>query len=306
MLSTEHSLRADLVLLGVTLAAAAGWIFSKEALAGMPPLLFIGVRFFLAGALLALIGWRSLRVMSATAFKQVLGIGVLFAVSMGFWILGLHHGSHLGEGAFITSLGVVIVPVIAKFLFKDQPPASTWLALPIAVAGFACLSLNHGFRAEPGQLFFLTSAFFFAFMFNINSRVAHRIPTITLSSIQLMVVGVVLLPVSALIEPWPEAISQPVLGWLAASILIATCLRFFLQIYGQSLTSPSHAAVIMMLEPVWTALLAAYWFRETMSGIQFLGCSLIFLALAVNRWTWIRRLLRSLLARARRGDAIGE
>src|SRR5690554_7666726 len=48
------------------------------------------------------------------------------------------------------------------------------------------LPIYHGFRAEPGQLFFLTSAFFFAFMFNINSRVANRIPTIALSSIQLM------------------------------------------------------------------------------------------------------------------------
>ncbi|SRR5690554_12466 len=297
MLSTEHSLRADLILLGVTLAAAAGWIFSKEALAGMPPLLFIGVRFFLAGLILAAIGWRSLRVMSATALKQVLGIGALFAISMAFWILGLHHGSHLGEGAFITSLGVVMVPLIAKLFFKDQPPPTTWIALPIAVVGFGCLSLQHGFRAEAGQLFFLTSAFFFAIMFNINSRVASRIPTITLSSIQLMVVGALLLPVSALVEPWPQSISLPILGWLAASILIATCLRFFLQIYGQSLTSPSHAAVIMMLEPVWTALLAAYWFRETMSGIQFLGCSLIFLALIINRWNWISRLLRSLLAR---------
>src|SRR5690606_8979789 len=130
MLSTEHSLRADLILLGVTLAAAAGWIFSKEALAGMPPLLFIGVRFSLAGALLALIGARSLRALNAAAVKQVFGIGVLFAVSMAFWILGLHHGSHLGEGAFITSLGVVMVPVIAKLFFKDQPPRTTWLALP--------------------------------------------------------------------------------------------------------------------------------------------------------------------------------
>ncbi|TMW74694.1 EamA family transporter, partial [Thauera sp. UPWRP] len=32
---------ADLLLTLTTVIAAAGWIFSKEALAGMPPLIFI-------------------------------------------------------------------------------------------------------------------------------------------------------------------------------------------------------------------------------------------------------------------------
>ena len=44
--------QADALLLLVTALAAGGWIFSKEALAGMPPLLFIGTRFLLAGLIL--------------------------------------------------------------------------------------------------------------------------------------------------------------------------------------------------------------------------------------------------------------
>ena len=60
-------------------------------------------------------------------------------------------------------------------------------------------------------------------------------------------------------------------------------LRFLLQLLGQSLTTPSHAALIMMLEPVWTALAAAWWFGETMSALQLVGCGLIFMALVVSR-----------------------
>ena len=37
--NSPSSVQADLLLLTVTLVAAAGWIFSKEALAGLPPLL---------------------------------------------------------------------------------------------------------------------------------------------------------------------------------------------------------------------------------------------------------------------------
>ena len=289
----ENHLKADLLLLLVTLLAAAGWIFSKEALAEMPPLLFVGTRFLMAGVFLGLAGWQPLKALTAQHLRQALGLGILFAIAMGFWIMGLRYGAHVGEGAFITSLGIVLVPVIARLVFKDRPPRSIWLALPVAVLGFGCLSLNHGFQAEPGQLYYLISAVFFAVLFNINSRVVSRVPAIALTSVQLIVVGLVSLLVSSLIEIWPAGVSQATLGWLAASAVLATSMRFFIQVFAQGLTSPSHAAVIMMLEPIWTALLAAGWFGERMSGVQFLGCTLIFVALLINRWEWVRKLLKS-------------
>ena len=292
MQTTENHFKADLLLLIVTLLAAAGWIFSKEALVGLPPLLFIGARFLMAGLLLAAAGWRPIRAMTAGELKQSLGLGLLFAGAMAFWIMGLEYGAHVGEGAFITSLGVVLVPVVARWFFKDRPPRSTWVALPVAIVGFGCLSLNHGFRPEPGQLFYLASALFFSVLFNFNSRVVGRIPAMALTAIQLIMVGLVSLIISAPLEVWPQAVTVEIVGWLVASILLATCLRFFFQLHAQGLTSPSHAAVIMMLEPIWTALLAAYWFSERMSAIQFVGCALIFIALLINRWTWVVRLLK--------------
>ncbi|MEC9409936.1 MAG: DMT family transporter, partial [Pseudomonadota bacterium] len=62
----------------------------------------------------------------------------------------------------------------------------------------------------------------------------------------------------------------------------------FLQTYAQGMTTPSHAAVIMIVEPAWTATFAALWFGETMSLSQLFGCSLIFLSLVVNRWSAVR------------------
>jgi drug/metabolite transporter (DMT)-like permease len=46
---------------------------------------------------------------------------------------------------------------------------------------------------------------------------------------------------------------------------------------------------------MWTAIAAAWWFGETMSGQQLGGCLLIFAALVLSRWDWIRRLLRSVM-----------
>ncbi len=283
-------LRADLLLLLVTLLAASGWIFSKEALNGMPPLLFIGSRFLLAGLILAAFAMPVLRRLSRGDLILGAGVGLLFSAALTFWIFGLHHSDHLGESAFINSLGILLVPVVARLLFGDRPPRTTWIALPIALVGFGLLSLNAGFRVEPSQWLIAGAAVLFSLLINTNSRVVHRLPALPLTVLQLITVGIVLSLVSLAVEPWPTYLSGTTLGWLAASVLLASTLRFFLQVHAQGLTTPSHAAVILMLEAVWTALLAAAWYRETMTALQFAGCGLIFAALLINRWYWVRRL----------------
>jgi drug/metabolite transporter (DMT)-like permease len=80
--------------------------------------------------------------------------------------------------------------------------------------------------------------------------------------------------------------------WLFLSVTVGTAARFFIQTYAQSMTSPSHAAVIMIVEPVWTSLFAAMWFGERMEASQLAGCGLIFLALIVNRWKAVRLWLK--------------
>lgn len=289
-----HTLKADLWLLATTLLAAAGWIFSKEALAGLAPLQFVGLRFLLAGIVLLAFAWPQLRRLTAAGLRGALIVGALFAAAMALWITGLEHATHIGEGAFISSLGIVIVPVVGWLLFGERPPRITWVAMPLALLGFACLSLEQGFRFEPGQWFFLGAALVFALLFTLNSRIVRNVPALALSAVQVLMVAVLMLPLSLLLERWPETVAAPVVGWLLASAILATTLRFFVQLHGQSLTSASHAAVILMLEPMWTALVAAWWFGETMSAQQFLGCALIFSALVLSRWRWVRDLLRSL------------
>ncbi|MFG6668512.1 DMT family transporter [Halomonas sp. HNIBRBA4712] len=283
--------QADVLLLMVTLMAAGGWIFSKEALTGMPPLLFIGSRFLLAGLILLGFAWPALSRMPARRIRRGCLVGLLFSVATGFWILGLNASNHLGESAFITSLGILMVPVMG-ILFGDTPPRTTWIALPVALFGFGLLSLNAGFRVEPSQLLMLCAALGFALLVNVNTRVVRHVAALPLTTLQLLAVGAVLSLASLLFERAPMALDTSILGWLMASVIVSSSLRYFLQVKAQGMTTPSHASVILMLESVWAALLAAWWFNETMTPLQLTGCSLIFVALLINRWYWVRKLLR--------------
>lgn len=286
-----HALKADVLLVTVTLLAALGWVFSKEAVAGMPPLLFIGTRFLIAGLTLAIAGQGTIRQLTPRQWSVAGGVGVLFAVAIMLWVLGLFYGPHLGEGAFICSLSVVLVPVMAALFFKEKPASEVWYAIPVAIGGLACLSLNHGLTLATGQLFYITAALVFSLQFNCNAVAVSRMPAIALTAIQLLVVGVIALATSRVREIWPDHLPSAIWAWLLASAFITTSLRFFLLTYAQRFASASHAAVLMILEPVWTSLIGFFWYGEHMSGWQFTGCALIFTALLINRWRTLRQLI---------------
>lgn len=279
----QHSLRADFILVLVTILAAAGWIFSKEALAGLPPLLFMGLRFLGASFILIALARRQLVRLSKQQWQAAGLVGTLLGLAMSIWVLGLFNTQSLGEGAFITSLSVVLVPVVNWIMFRERPTAVTFIALPVAMVGMALLSLRHGFTPEASQVFFLIAALLMSVIFILNSRAAYHIPALALTSIQLFLVGTVTLVLSVFFEAWPTTVSNAVWGWLFLSITLATAGRFFLQTYAQGLTTPSRAAAIMILEPVWTTVGSVFWFNDWMTTTQLLGCGLILLALIVNR-----------------------
>lgn len=293
-LLNNHSLKADVLLIIVTLLAAVSWMFSKESLAEMPPLLFIGSRFLIAGLFIALFSKRSLSGLTASQWLTSAKVGMLFGTAMCLWIFGLFYSKNLGEGAFITSIASILVAPISYLFFKDKIERSNWIALPVALIGLGLLSLENGFHPEPSQLFFFAAALFLSLTFILNGRAAANMSASALTSISLSFVGVMGIGISFFIEVWPEQATGSMVQWLLLSAIIGTSARFLLQTYAQGLTTPSHAAVIMVLEPVWTALIAAAWFEERMSGLQAIGCSLIFAALLVNRWSNVRVWLKNL------------
>lgn len=311
--------KSDLLLVIVTLLAAISWIFSKEAVLLMPPLLFMALRFLIAGGFLVVIAWRPLARLSGDQLKRGVGVGLVFGIAMSFWVMGLFHITSMGEGAFITSLGVVIVPVIARIAFKEVQPASTWLAIPVAVAGLALLSLRNGFQPELGQIFFVIAATVFALFFTLNTRAAnqrtvisrtgetiekHRVPALPLTTIALLTVGLVTLAESLVLEPWLPTFDNPpplLIWWVLASAIVGTAGRFLVQTFAQSLSSHSHGAVILVLEPVWVSLFAAGWFDETMTPMQLAGCGLIFAALIVNRWSALSKAIKASLRKRETG-----
>jgi len=275
----------SLVLVLVTLAAGTGWLFTKQSLAELPTYAFLGGRFLIASLVLFAFCWRDFASVPTPLLLRGILVGSAIGLGLVIWVSAIATSNQLGVGAFITSLSFIISPLLARLIFSELISRSTWLAMPLAVGGLAMLSLSGGLSLKLDQLLFLGAAIMFSIHFMLNARFARQLPPLVLTSTQLAVVGVMALSISLLTEQWPRVaeISLSIWWWFAASILISTSLRFLMQTWAQARMSTASGALIMVVEPIWVALISGFWLGEQMSEVQLAGCCLIFMALITQR-----------------------
>ncbi len=275
--------KATLILIATTMLAGAGWIFSKQSISGMPPFGFIALRFICAAMLLTPFCYRSLKQISRTQLLNATSVGVFMGASLLLWVHAISVTDTLAEGAFISSLSMLFVPLVAWVLFKHRPPRMFWLSLPFAILGLLLLSVASGFRTSPSQIWFLASAFTLALHFNFNAKYAQSIPSLVLACIQLLVTGILAFIASLLFETWPDSVANSTWVWFACSTILATSLRYVMQTVGQKLTTSANAAVIMILEPVWASSLSVFFYGDHMTATKLLGCGFILWSLFIYR-----------------------
>ncbi|MGL6259398.1 DMT family transporter [Vibrio sp. WXL210] len=282
--------KGDLIIVLTTLLAAAGWVFSKEAVQEMPPFMFIGTRFFLASVFLLPFCCKTLRRIPSKALSSAMGVGVVLGCAIFCWIYAISISDTLGEGAFIMSLSMLFVPIVAWVMFGQKPTRLFWWSLPIAALGLFLLSYDGGFVFASSQLLFLLSAMALAVHFNLNSKYASTIPPLALTTIQLFVIGIIGTLLSAAVEQWPSTLSAPTLKWFALSVLLATSIRYVMQTSGQKFAQPTSAAILMLLEPVWTVVLSVLIYAEAMPATKLVGCGLLLFSLLFYRLGSLRKL----------------
>ncbi|HDZ8845960.1 TPA: EamA family transporter [Aeromonas veronii] len=290
-----------LLMVLVTLLAAAGWLFSKEAIRELPPAAFIGSRFLLAALLLLPLAWLREPPPTRAQLLRAAGCGTLLGASLLLWVTAISQSDALGSGAFIMSVATLMAPLAAWGAFRAKPGHHYWLTLPIAIAGLLLLSSStHWGGDHPEQtgvslslFWFLAAATTLGIQLAVHRHFAQSIAPTWLTCIQLAMTGLLGTLLSLLTEQWPEAgVSHGIWGWFAASVLIATTLRYWLLTHALSKMTTAHAALMMLLEPVWTLLLSTLFYSEPLGGAKLVGAGLVLGALVLYQLPLLLRSAR--------------
>ncbi|AYV38498.1 DMT family transporter [Aeromonas veronii] len=282
-----------LLMVLVTLLAAAGWLFSKEAIRELPPAAFIGSRFLLAALLLLPLAWLREPPPTRAQLVRAAGCGTLLGASLLLWVTAISQSDALGSGAFIMSVATLMAPLAAWGAFRAKPGRHYWLTLPIAIAGLLLLSSSTHWGVSLSLFWFLAAATTLGIQLAVHRHFAQSIAPTWLTCIQLAMTGLLGTLLSRLTEQWPEAgVSNGIWGWFAASVLIATTLRYWLLTHALSKMTTAHAALMMLLEPVWTLLLSTLFYSEPLGGAKLAGAGLVLGALVLYQLPLLLRSAR--------------
>jgi len=129
-----RQLRADLLLLLVTLIWGSTFVMVKDATASYPIFPFLTLRFGLATLALLLIGWRRLPSLGWKGVGAGVLIGLFLFSGYALQTFGLRYTS-ASKAGFITGLSVAIVPVLSTLLLRRRPTRGQVLNLNKKSAG---------------------------------------------------------------------------------------------------------------------------------------------------------------------------
>lgn len=238
-------------LVAVTAVWGSTFLLVQDSITRMPVMDFLAVRFSVATLAMLALRPRCLHGMTRTGFLQASGLGVVLGLAFITQTYGLQHTSATVSG-FITGMYVVLTPVLSWLLVRKGATRNTVFAVALATLGLGLLSL-HGWSVGLGELLTLACAFLFALHIVGLGEWSAQYDSYSFALVQIGVVAVITLVASA-----PGGIMLPPDGgvWFAIGItaILATAAAFLIQTWAQSLVSPTRAAIVMTMEPVFAGL----------------------------------------------------
>lgn len=187
-----------------------------------------------------------------------------------------------GKAGFITSLDIVIVPILMLFL-RRRVGLFTWIGVVIAGFGLYLLCITDGFTIQLGDGLVMACAVCYSFQILLIDYYSERVDPIKLSFLQFMISGILSGGFMLILETVSlSAILDCAIPILYTAILEVS-IAFTLQIVGQRDTPPAIAALIMSLEAVFSAICGALFLGEVMTTRELCGCALMLAAFLISQ-----------------------
>ncbi len=267
-------LQSDLLLLTTAAIWGTAFVACRVAMESLGPFLFNGLRF--AVGALALLPWLRRRLRSIT--RRELWGGAL-AGAMIFSASGLQQTgmqvTTAGKAGFITSLYIILVPLLMTVVWRRPPRWPAWVAALLAAAGLFLLSGAGRLALAPGDGLVLAGMVFWALHVIVIGRFAGQSDPLRLALVQYLVCSLLSLLVAG---GWERStlggLSE---GWWTVLYtgVFSIGLGYTLQVVGQRRAPPSDAALILSTESVFAAFFGWLLLGETLGALQVAGCGLI-------------------------------
>lgn len=202
-----------------------------------------------------------------------LGCGLLLTAAMNLQQAGIGD-TDPGKAGFITSLYVVLVPILGIFL-RRRAPYTVWIGIGLSLVGLYLLCISDSFAVAPSDMLILLCALFFA----LQILLVDRLPEINgmhLCCAQLFVVAVLSTVLMFVFEtPSPALIFK---HWFPLVYIgvFSSAIAYTLQIVSQKGSNPTVVSLLLCLESVFAALTGFIVQGDALTPRELFGCLFMF------------------------------
>ena len=205
--------------------------------------------------------------------------GLCLAAAANLQQLGIVDTS-AGKAGFITSLYIVLVPVLGLFVGK-RISLRLWASVAIAVGGLYLLCVQGDIRLSASDFLILLCAVMFAVHILTVDHFIGWVNATELSFVQFLVAGIISWIISFAVEhtTWQQVVSC--LGQILYVGVFSSGVAYTLQIMAQKEGNPVTVSLLFSLESVFSVLAGAVFLREILSGRESLGCLVMLCAVVL-------------------------
>ena len=273
----KKQLFAELMLASVTLFWGATFPIVKDAIGEMPVMAFLWVRFAIASLLLAAMAGRSgFATLDRRGWRLGVLLGTLLFLSYLFQTFGLERTSSANAG-FLTGLGVVWVPLMAGPLLKKPAAFGSKIGVGLALVGLLLLTWHTPWTINFGDLLVIICSLFVALHILGLDVFTKGYDGKALTFVQIATMAVLGCVGSLLFEPtsWPQVWSNSLIFAFVITSVFATAYAFWAMTTFQNRTTPTRAALIYTLEPVFAAIFSIWLAGDRLTALGWSGGALI-------------------------------
>jgi len=263
-------------LLVMTAVWGSTFVLIKDVVARMPVADFLAVRFVIAALAMLILFPRHVWRLGRTKLLRGLLLGAIYGAGqlLQTWGLALIAPSVSG---FVTGMYVVFTPILATLLLRQRMAGVVWIAVVMATAGLALLSLN-GVSVDLGVWLTLAAAALYGLHIVALGHLSQAGDAFGLSAVQMVAIALVCLLATAPHGPMLPPDRSAWIGVLYMA-LVAGAGAMLMQTWAQAHLPATRAAIVMTTEPVFAAGFAVALGSDVLTWRMLVGGALVLAAM---------------------------
>src|SRR5699024_5286100 len=179
------------------------------------------------------------------------------------------------KNAFLTAVNVVIVPIIAYFIFKRRIDRHEIMGALMALIGIGFLSLEGSWTINIVDALSLACAVGFAIDIFYTNLFVKKEYAISLTIVQFMTASIIGIIVLLIQKDIPMTMEKEGLYSLIYLAIFSTTIAYVCQNVAFKYTTATKAAIILSTEAFFGMVLSVLFINEILTGKMIIGAVLI-------------------------------